>query len=82
MAELDPATFRPETRALAARSPQGSWTTLPVESGPAETFVFSDGTLVFGGQGVDAAYLADTWWLADAAVLLGATNQVLSQINH
>ena len=43
-----PPPLRPETRALAARSPQGAWTTLPVESGPAETFVFTDGTLVFG----------------------------------
>ncbi len=40
-----PPTLGPEILALVARSPQGFWTTLPVESGPAETFVFSDEAL-------------------------------------
>jgi signal transduction histidine kinase len=43
-----PPTLSPEFLAQVTRSPQGSWTTLPVDSGPAETFLFSDGTLVYG----------------------------------
>jgi signal transduction histidine kinase len=42
-----PPLLGPEIQAQAARSPKGFWTRLPVESGPAETYVFSDGTLVF-----------------------------------
>ena len=50
-----------------------SWTQLDAGEGmpPARNLYaasrWGDGTLVFGGQGLDAEYLADTWWLADAS---------------
>jgi signal transduction histidine kinase len=43
-----PPSLAPDIQARIARSPHGSWTTLSVESGPAETYVFTDGNLIFG----------------------------------
>jgi HAMP domain-containing protein len=43
-----PPLLSPEIQARVARSQKGFWTRLPVDSGPVETFVFSDGDLIFG----------------------------------
>ena len=43
-----PPALSPEMSATLSRHPSGSWTTLPLESGPTDTFLFSDGALVFG----------------------------------
>lgn len=53
-----------------------TWTERPVPEGmPPDRNLYAaarwgQGTLVFGGQGLDGDYLADTWWLGDDATAL------------
>jgi signal transduction histidine kinase len=68
-----PPSLSPEIQARVARSPQGFWTTLSVETGPSETFLFSDGSLVFGvgfPRLTPAAYAAGVLEAAVAQTLL------------
>ncbi|HLE58729.1 MAG TPA: kelch repeat-containing protein [Candidatus Limnocylindria bacterium] len=55
---------RPGTNAWARLSPPGG---LPPDRNLYAATRWGDGTLVFGGQGLDGARLSDTWWLDDAS---------------
>jgi hypothetical protein len=56
---------------VGERPGTNTWTELqPSGESPADRNLYAaahwgPGTLVFGGQGLDGEYLADTWWLAD-----------------
>jgi hypothetical protein len=59
--------------ARGERPGTNSWTMIqPAGESPADRNLYAaarwgPGTLVFGGQSLDADYLADTWWLGDDA---------------
>jgi hypothetical protein len=57
---------------IGERPGTNAWTLLEADGGlpPARNLYaaarWGAGTILFGGQGLDGSYLADTWWLADA----------------
>lgn len=58
---------RPGTNTWSQLQPSGE---LPADRNLYAAARWGSGTLVFGGQGLDGAYLADTWWLADEATTM------------
>jgi hypothetical protein len=56
---------------IGERPGTNGWSELPADGLPAARNLYasarwSSGTLVFGGQGLDGDYLADSWWISDA----------------